>query len=170
MKQSIKKLDLLRKEFYLKNIIIKKPNNILYIKEYTPTKNIKNENIVVTQEKEKERALHHFAISNVIQKFTLNNYYHLNFLLKDLTYSKLYYQPFIDKKGLEKQALEEKKVSFNYSMKESIKVKEELQFLKKIINKIRKNQAFIIKSMKNQALIYNDNYKDYYYKKKFLFI
>ena len=158
-KQSINKIIELRKDFFLKNFIIKKKSNSVYVKDYTPMKNIRNENPVVTQEKEKERALHSFIISSVIQKFSLKNYYHLNYLLKNLTYSKLYYQPFIDKKGIEKQIIEEKKLSFSYSMKEYIKLKEELQLLKKIINKIKKNDISI-KKINTQFLFFNNNDKN----------
>ena len=170
-KQSINNIIELRKDFFLKNFIIKKKSNnvSVYIKDYTPMKNIKNENPVVTQEKEKERALHSFIISSVIQKFSLKNYYHLNYLLKNLTYSKLYYQPFIDKKGIEKQLIEEKKLSFSYSMKEYIKLKEELQLLKKIIKKIRKNEIYI-KNINNQFFNLNNNDKNFFFLKNDLII
>ncbi len=45
--------------------------------------------LVVTQEKEKERALHRTVISSILYKFSLNNYYRLNLLLKDLTFNQL---------------------------------------------------------------------------------
>ncbi len=64
--------------------------------------------LLLHRKKEKERALHRTVISSILYKFSLNNYYRLNLLLKDLTFNQLYYQPFIDKKSIQKHVLEEK--------------------------------------------------------------
>jgi len=127
----------LRKDFFFKDVKLLKKKSLI-IKEYTPKIDITNENPVITQEKETERLLHRTIISNIIQKFSLNNYYRLNFLLNDLTLKSLYFQPFFDKKGLEKQSMEERRNSFYIYIKESISLKEELKLFKLIINKIKK--------------------------------
>ena len=125
-------MEILREDLSSKKFVtINKYNNVV-IKDYIPRKDITNENPVVTQEKEKERALHHTVISSIIHKFSLNNYYRLNLLLKDLTFNQLYYQPFIDKKGLEKQKIEEKREFLFLNVKENISIKEQLHIFKKI--------------------------------------
>lgn len=158
--QVLKKIEKLRKEYFLKNVKIlsKKP---LIIKEFSPKIDITNENPLITQEKEKERLLHRTIISHIIQKFSLKDYYRLNFLLNDLTLKSLYFQPFFDKKGVEKQLYEDRRSYFYLYIKENISLKEELKLFKLIINKIKKNELFI-KNLKNELLIpaykkYNEN-------------
>ena len=158
--QVSKKIEKLRKFFFLKDvkIIKKKP---LIIKEYSPRIDTTNENPVVTQEKEKERLLHRTVISTIIEKFALSNYYRLNFLLNDLTLKSLYFQPFFDKKGLEKFSIENKRNSLYTNVKEHISLKEDLKIFKVIINKIKKNELFI-KNLKNESIEkfskkYNEN-------------
>jgi len=130
------------------------------VKEYTPIIDTTNENPVVTEEKEKERLLHQTIIFHNFFKFSINNYYDLNLLLRDLTSHQLYNQPFIDKKSIEKYALNEKRGLVLLNIKEKITVKEELKILKKILKKIKqykKNDNYII-----------DNNIDFYYIDKFL--
>jgi hypothetical protein len=162
--QVSKKIEKLRKIFFLKDVKIYKKTPLI-IKEYLPKIDTTNENPVITQEKEKERLLHRTIISNIIQKFSLNNYYRLNFLLNDLTLKSLYFQPFFDKKGLEKISIEDKRSSFYIYIKECISVKEEFKIFKTIINKIKKNELFI-KNLKNESII--DVYKKYNENKFFL--
>jgi len=138
--QSLEKINQLRKEFILKDHIEYKDRNNIKIKEYAPIINTKKENPVITKEKEKERALHRTILIDVIHKFSINNYYSLNLLLKKLTLNQLYYHSFIDKKGIQKQLMEEKRSKvFAYS-KEHIYPKNDLQFLKNIVNKIKKKR------------------------------
>jgi len=54
----------------------------------------------------------------------------------------LYYHSFIDKKGIQKQIIEEKKSFFLTSSKERLYMKEDLQLLKNIIYKVKKNIFF----------------------------
>src|ERR1700761_9386216 len=68
--QAYKKIEKLRKEIF----ILKNKNNSINTKDYTPRVNIKNENPVVTQEKEKERLLHRTVVSNIIHEFCIKNY------------------------------------------------------------------------------------------------
>jgi len=110
------------------------------MKEYSPRINTLNENPVVTQEKERERILHRTVISNILYKFSLNNYYRLNLLLKDLTLNQLYYQPFIDKKSIQKSILEDKRSNIIKNMRDHFNKKEEIQLFKIIINKINNNE------------------------------
>jgi len=160
--QVSKKIEKLRKIFFLKDvkIIKKKP---LIIKEYSPRINTTNENPVVTQEKEKERLLHRTVISTIIEKFALSNYYRLNFLLNDLTLKSLYFQPFFDKKGLEKFSIEDKRNSLYINVKEHISLKEDLKIFKVIINKIKKNELFM-KNLKNESI---ENFSKKYNENKF---
>jgi hypothetical protein len=83
-----------------KYYIIKNKLNLIKIKEYTPKVDTTNENPVVTQEKEKERMLHQTILFNNMFKFSINNYYEFNLLLKDLTLHKLYMLPFPDHKDI----------------------------------------------------------------------
>jgi len=160
--QVSKKIEKLRKFFFLKDvkIIKKKP---LIIKEYSPRIDTTNENPVVTQEKEKERLLHRTVISTIIEKFALSNYYRLNFLLNDLTLKSLYFQPFFDKKGLEKFSIEDKRNSLYINVKEHISLKEDLKIFKVIINKIKKNELFM-KNLKNESI---ENFSKKYNENKF---
>jgi len=144
-----------------KKLILKKNFDNIKIKEYSPRINTKNENPVVTQEKEKERALHRFVLTNLIHEFSINNYYTLNSILKDLTSNKLYYQPFIDKKGINKHTIEQKRYFFYNNMKERFNLKEDILFLKKLISRIKKDQH-LSNSMKKS------NYNDYFINKKFI--
>jgi len=137
--QVSKKIEKLRKNFFLKDVKMTKKQNLI-IKEYSPKIDTTYENPVVTQEKEKERLLHKTIISNIIHKFSIKNYYRLNFLLNDLTLKSLYFQPFFDKKGLEKSFINDKR-SFLYPyIKECISLKEELKMFKVIINKKKKKK------------------------------
>jgi hypothetical protein len=148
----LNKIEKLRKDIVLKDLIyFKKKINKVNIKEYTPPVNTKKENPVVTQEKEKERALHRSIVSNLILKFSISNYYSLNTLLKEFTSNKLYYQPFIDKKGGQKHIIEVKNNNLYISMKERLNLKEDIIFFKKIIGKIKKNKSFVnsIKNIEN---------------------
>jgi hypothetical protein len=115
----------------------------LKIKEYTPIVNIENENPVITQEKEKERALHQTILFKRIFKFSINNYYDFNLLLKDLTLNTLYLQPFIDQKSIDKEIINEKKGQFLTNIKEKISDNDDLKLLKKILKKIKKNQKLL---------------------------
>jgi len=163
--QKFKKIEKLRKDILLKNTLIssfKKKINNIEIKEWAPPIKIKNENPVVTQEKEKERLLHRVLISKIMHKFTINHYYRLNFLLKDLTLNKLYYQPFIDKKGIQKQAIEVKRSLLSINSKDRFNFKDDILFLKNIIKKIKQNQIFLnsIKKEKKDEANVNKYYFD----------
>ena len=140
-------------------------------KEIAPKRNIKNENPVVTQEKTKERILHKSFLSTGLFEFTLKNYYRLNYLLKELTSEKLYYQPFTEKKNVEKHLIYEKKKKVLLNFKERIKFKDELQFFKQIIKKIKINKL-LLKKMKMQDLIKNKSNDYFFFNKliKYLFI
>jgi hypothetical protein len=128
-----------------------------YLKEFTPKKHIRYENPVVTQEKEGERTLHRTLVTNKMLYFSIKNYYNLNEKLKLLTLEKLYYQPFFDKKGLEKHLANEKK-GYLYSLTKSrINVKNELYLYKEIIIEIKKNKM-LLKKLKVYTLLLN--YKD----------
>lgn len=166
--QVSKKIEKLRKFFFFKNVNMTK-NKFLIIKEYSPKIDTTNENPVITQEKEKERLLHRTIISNIIHKFSLNNYYRLNFLLNDLTLKSLYFQSFFDKKGSEKYSIEYKRNSLYTYIKESISLKDELKMFKFIINKIRENEL----SIKNEFIInvykkYNEN--KFFFEKLFKYL
>jgi len=114
---------------------------------------------VITQEKEKERALHQTILFKRIFKFSINNYYDFNLLLKDLTLNTLYYQPFIDQKSIDKEIINEKKGQFLTNIKEKISDNDDLKLLKKILKKIKKNQKLLDpKIFKN---INNENKKYY---------
>jgi len=95
---------------------------------------------VITQEKEKERALHQTILFKRIFKFSINNYYDFNLLLKDLTLNTLYYQPFIDQKSIDKEIINEKKGQFLTNIKEKISDKDDLKLLKKILKKKKKKK------------------------------
>lgn len=60
----------------------------------------------------------------------------MNLLLRDLTFEKLYYQPFMDSSLVKKQLMEEKKELILMHIKEKIKKNEEF----KILQKIKKNE------------------------------
>jgi len=154
--QSFDKISKLRKNFFFKNFINYKNNDKIKIKEYSPKIDIRKENPVITQEKEKERALHRTVATNIIHKFSIKNYYRLNLLLKELTLNQLYYQPFIDKKGIQKQIIEEKRHFFLISVKERVYIKEDLIFFKNIMNKVKKN-LYYLKSI-NKKIENNNNY------------
>jgi len=96
--------------------------------------------------------LHRTIISYIIEKFSLNNYYRLNFLLNDLTLKALYFQPFFDKKSAEKHLITEKRKIFHMYFEEYLSLKEELKLFKFIINKIKGNKLFII-NLKNEFII-----------------
>jgi hypothetical protein len=97
-----------------------------------------------------------------MHKFTINHYYRLNFLLKDLTLNKLYYQPFIDKKGIQKQAIEVKRSLLSINSKDRFNFKDDILFLKNIIKKIKQNQIFLnsIKKEKKDEANVNKYYFD----------
>jgi hypothetical protein len=159
--QNFKKIEEYKKDILSKNkISLKKKSDNIKIKEYTPRKNTRNENPVVTQEKEKERALHRVVVTNIVHKFAIKNYYRLNFLLKDLTSKQLYYQPFFDKKGSHKYMIEDKRYIVHKNMKERLNMKDEILFLKKIIIKIKRNEKFLnsIKKKSNVISNYDNNY------------
>jgi len=98
-----------------------------------------------------------------LKKFALSNYYRLNFLLNDLTLKSLYFQPFFDKKGLEKFSIEDKRNSLYINVKEHISLKEDLKIFKVIINKIKKNELFM-KNLKNESI---ENFSKKYNENKF---
>jgi hypothetical protein len=133
-------------------------NTKLFVKDFIPKKYIRNENPVVTQEKERERTLHRAFVSSKIFEFSIDNYYRLNYLLKLLTLDKLYYQPFFDKKGAEKQLLNEKKNFFHSQIKNRLYNKSELIMYKKMIYEIKKNKLFL-KKMEAKNLIISNNQK-----------
>jgi hypothetical protein len=156
----------LREDFILKDFIESKDrlNDNIKIKEYSPKINTAKENPVITKEREKERSLHRTVVTNIINKFSINNYYRLNLLLKNLTLNQLYYHSFIDKKGIQKQIMEEKRSFFLTSSKELLYMKDDLQLLKNIIYKVKKNILFL-NSIKKTT---NNNYY-YYYQKNIFF-
>jgi hypothetical protein len=165
--QNIKKIAKYKKNMLLKDtLIFKKKSNNIKIKEIAPRISLKYENPVVTQEKEKERALHRVVLTSIIHKFSLNNYYRLNLLLKDFTSTKLYNQPFIDKKGIQKHILDEKRYIFYNNIKERFNIKEDVFLLKKIIVKIKKNEKILNSMKKKSNEIYN--YDVNYLKKKYI--
>jgi hypothetical protein len=136
--------------------------NDIEIKEYTPEINTKYENPVVTQEKERERALHQTILFGRIFKFSINNYYDLNVLLRDLTLHQLYYQQFIDLNLIKKQLVEEKRVDFFINCLDNITIKDELNLFNDILKKIEKN-----KNLLNSNLI-ESSYKSNNEKDNFL--
>jgi hypothetical protein len=145
----------LRKDFLLKKIVNYKNNDDkIEIKEYAPRINTKKENPLITQEKTKERALHRTIVTSIIHKFSIENYYKLNKLLKDLTLNQLYYHSFIDKKGIQKQIMEQKRDSFLISIKDRVIMKEDSQILKNIVNKVKKN-IYLLNSIKKKNINYN---------------
>lgn len=163
--QSLKKIEKLRKELLFKNYNFKKgkvETKGIVIKECIKHINIKRENPVVTQEKERERLLHHTYISNIIHKFSLNNYYILNLGLKELTFNKLYYQPFIDKKSINKYIIEEKRAMFYKNIKERITFKEDLILYKAIKEKMKKIK--IVKNTNKHQVDYSNTNKKLYEK------
>jgi len=112
----------------------------IQVKEFTPEVNTENENPVVTQEKERERALHQTILFNRIFKFSINNYYDLNLLLRDLTMHQLYHQPFLDSTIINKQLIQEKRELFFLSIIENITIMEDLKIFNEILKKIEKNK------------------------------
>jgi len=78
-----------------------------------------------------------------IFKFSINNYYDFNLLLKDLTLNILYLQPFIDQKSIDKEIINEKKGQFLMNIKEKISDNDDLKLLKKILKKIKKKSKII---------------------------
>jgi len=144
-------LEKIKKENSNKNF---KSYNSIIINEYTPKVNTKNENPVVTIEKERERALHQTILFGKIFKFSINNYYDLNLYLNDLTFHKLYYQPFMDNKQVNKQIIDEKKGSIYIHIKEKIIIKEEFKLFNAILKKIEKNEDvlnnYLIKDIDNK--------------------
>jgi hypothetical protein len=154
--QWLKKLEKLRKiSIYKIKIDNNHFNKETKIKEYTPRVNTEKENPVITQEKERERELHQTSLSNFIFKFSVNNYYELNSLLRDLTLHSLYYQFFIDQKEVKKELLIEKKHEILINLKEKINLKQDLKLYKKIINKIKESEELHFN-------LQNDKKKDYY--------
>jgi hypothetical protein len=157
-----KKFEKYKKEkLYRKNYEFFDFNKKIKIKEYTPIVNIENENPVITQEKEKERALHQTILFKRIFKFSINNYYDFNLLLKDLTLNTLYYQPFIDQKSIDKEIINEKKGQFLMNIKEKISDNDDLKLLKKILKKIKKNQKFLDLNFSKSINNENENKKYY---------
>ena len=55
----------------------------------------------------------------------------------------MYYQPFFDKKDLQKHTIQEKRYVFYNNMKERFNVKDDILFLKKLIEKIKRNEVLI---------------------------
>jgi hypothetical protein len=105
--------------------------------------------------------LHRAVVSNKIFKFSLENYYLFNLLLKELTFKDLYYHSFLEKKNYVKYLKNEKKDIIQNSFKERIKVKEELNFYKKIINKIKINKKFL----KKDNIKVTENYEKFSFDK-----
>jgi hypothetical protein len=145
------KKNYIKKKFIDKDYAIKK-------KEFSWRKIIKNENPVVAQEKQKERALHRAVVSNKIFKFSLQNYYMFNHLLKDFTLKDLYYHSFLEKKNYVKYLKKEKEnVLYNaFKNKERIRLKEDYYLYKKIINKIKINKNFLKKGNINVVKNYDN--------------
>lgn len=159
----IKKKTLFRELKYNK-IKFNKESSKNLSKEIVLKHRIKNENPVVAQEKERERFLHRTFVPTKVLNFSFENYYHLNFLLKNLTLDKLYYQPFYDKKGMEKYLINQKKSEFHTHTKSHLNKKEDLILYKGYINEIKKNKIFLKKtkmqissSLKNSNLVQNKN-------------
>jgi len=155
----IKKKTLFRELKYNK-IKFYKQSNKDFSKEIVLKLKIKNENPVVAQEKERERYLHRTFVPTKVLNFSFENYYHLNFLLKNLTLDKLYYQPFYDKKGMEKYLINQKRNEFHFHTKNHLNKKEDLILYKGYINEIKKNKIFLKKtkmqipsSLKNLNLV-----------------
>jgi hypothetical protein len=156
---------------------------IIDIKEYTPKINTKNENPVVTLEKERERALHQTILFGKIFKFSINNYYDLNLYLNDLTFHQLYYQPFMDSSLIKKQAIDDKRIFILVYLKDKVIIKEELKLFNSILTKIEKNENlldsigvepletkkdnFLLHKLLDYIIIYK---KDNFYFKKLLMI
>lgn len=158
-----------KKKVAYKSFFFKKKENInKFTKEFPYRKYIKNENPVVTQEKERERILHRTVFPGKLFQFSIKNYYVLNNVLKDLTFDKLYYQPFFDKKGLEKHLIYEKKNHFFFFIKDRIKAREDLLLYKEIVKEIKRNKM-LFKKLKVQFLLLNHKTdKDYFFIKKTL--
>jgi hypothetical protein len=131
------------RELKYNKIKLNKESNQKFSKEIILKHKKKNENPVVAQEKERERFLHRTFVPTKILNFSFKNYYHLNFLLKNLTLDKLYYQPFYDKKGMEKYLKNQKKNDFYSYTKSYINRKEDLILYKGFINEIKKNKMFL---------------------------
>ena len=146
------KINKLRKEFLFKVDINKEE---IEIKDFVRKIKKAYENPVVTQEKEKERFLHSVVIQQLTTKLSLQNYYRLNSLLNDLTLSQLYYQSFIDTKGIDKQKMVEKRSIFLLSAKDSIVKKDDLIFYNKIVNKIKNDIRLINKLEKEFDFDFN---------------
>jgi hypothetical protein len=74
----------------------------------------------------------------------------------------LYYQPFIDKKGIQKQAIEVKRSLLSINSKDRFNFKDDILFLKNIIKKIKQNQIFLnsIKKEKKDEANVNKYYFD----------
>ncbi len=80
-------------------------------------------------------------------------------MLKDLTFNQLYYQPFIDKKSIQKHVLEEKRSNISKNMRDYFNTKEEIQLFKIIINKInnKEKSSKLIKVIPNDSSIFKNN-------------
>ena len=148
-----KQLYNLKKYYVNKNFKYKDKDYAIKTKEFSWRKIIKNENPVVELEKRKERELHRLVLSNKIFKFSLNNYYFLNAVLKKYTLNKLYYHSFLEKKNYAKYFKNEKKHNLQKSLKDRIYMKDDFNFYKKVMNKIKINKKFLMK----KNIKYNNN-------------
>ena len=150
MDQATRKIAYLRESILDKDIDLKnKKKEKMVVKEYSPRVDTSKENPVVTQEKWKERTLHRAVLLGNIFKFSLVNYYKLNHYLKDLTSNKLYYQPFIDKKNINKQLIYARKELF-FSIKDKVVRKDDLQLIKLILKKIKDNDRLLKETHKQE--------------------
>jgi hypothetical protein len=78
----------------------------------------------------------------------------------------LYYQPFIDKKSIQKQIIEEKRNFIYLNIKERFNIKDDILFLKKIIVKIKKNEKFLNSIKKISYSDYKNDYKNIFFIEK----
>lgn len=101
--------------------------------------------------------LHRTLVTNKMLNFSIKNYYNLNEKLKLLTFDKLYYQPFFDKKGLEKHLTNEKRGYLYSLVKNRINAKDDIFMYKEIIIEIKKNKV-LLKKIKVYSLLLD--YKD----------
>lgn len=145
------KLQKIKKE-YLNAHYDNKYNDVV-VKEFTPKVNTKNENPVVTMEKERERILHQTILFGKIFEFSINTYYDLNLYLNDLTFHTLYNQPFTDPNSITKQIIEEKRSHLFYYLKDKIGIKDELALFNAILKKIEKNENILKKELLDLSLI-----------------
>jgi hypothetical protein len=80
--------------------------------------------------------------------------------------NQLFYQPFIDKKGMQKQLIEEKRNFVLTNIKDRVNIKDEMHVFKSIINDIKKNIKFLNSIKKNNNININKSNDDEFFLKK----